>query len=70
MPQTVDKVPSIVIFLGWAGSGKGEQVRLGQVAPRMQQGVHRMKMLHRRSIFNLKRLNFEEILQNYIISPF
>ncbi|WP_213469271.1 hypothetical protein [Paenibacillus dendritiformis] len=36
----------------------------------MKQAVPRVKMLHRRSIFNLKRLNIEEILQNYIISPF
>ncbi|MBG9791416.1 hypothetical protein ABD76_02265 [Paenibacillus dendritiformis] len=70
MLQTVDKVLSTVIFLGWAGPGKAEQVRLGQVGPRMKQAVPRMKMLHRRSIFNLKRINFEEILQNYIISPF
>jgi len=36
----------------------------------MKQTVPRMKMLHRRSIFNLKRLDFDDILQNYIISPF
>ncbi|PZM63027.1 hypothetical protein DOE73_24280 [Paenibacillus dendritiformis] len=72
--QTVDKVLSTVFFLGRAGAGK--QKRLGQAGPRMQQagpGVQqagpRMKLLHRRSIFSLKRRNSEKILQNSIISP-
>ncbi|MBG9796116.1 hypothetical protein ABD76_28290 [Paenibacillus dendritiformis] len=57
-------------FLGREGPGKAEQVRLGQAGPRMKQAGPRIKLLHRRSIFNLNRLNSEKILKNYIISTF
>jgi len=56
---------------------KEGSLRVKQAGPRMKEGSlrvkqagPRMKLLHRRSIFNLKRLNPEKILQNYIISPF
>ncbi|GIO72779.1 hypothetical protein J27TS7_22930 [Paenibacillus dendritiformis] len=45
-------------------------LRVKQGSLRMKQAGPRMKLLHRRSIFNLKWLNSEKILQNYIISPF
>ncbi|SUA95461.1 Uncharacterised protein [Paenibacillus thiaminolyticus] len=40
-----------------------------QAGPRVQQAGPRMKLLHRRSIFSLKRQNSAKILQTCIISP-